>query len=90
LKRIRKREYPEALLCDVFFYDTVKEAERVEGEIARLAKELKKSAIEMDLYDHRHAAGIDLMRKIYEHLSMKASPAQRFKSMRTPQRGLFS
>jgi predicted nucleotide-binding protein len=67
LKRIRKRKYPEALLCDVFFYDTVKEAEWVEGEIARLAKELKKRAIEMDLYDHRHAAGIDLMRKIYEH-----------------------
>jgi Predicted nucleotide-binding protein containing TIR-like domain len=67
LKLIRKREYPDALLCDVFFYDSVKEAKRVENEIAGLAKELRKRAIEMDLYDDRHAAGIDLMRRIHEH-----------------------
>ena len=67
LKRFRKREYPDALLCDLFFYETVQEAEWVENQIARLAKELKDRAIEMELYDHRHAAGIDLMRRIHEH-----------------------
>jgi hypothetical protein len=36
LKRIREKKYPDALLCDVFFYDTVKEAEWVENEVARL------------------------------------------------------
>jgi predicted nucleotide-binding protein len=45
----------------------VKEANWVESEIARLAKELRKTAIENDLYDDRHAAGIDLMRSIHEH-----------------------
>ena len=56
LKRIRKREYPDALLCDVFFYDTVKEAELVETQIARLAKQLRKTAIDHNLYDDRHAS----------------------------------
>src|SRR5262249_9258934 len=28
---------------------------------------LRKTAIEQDLYDDRHAAGLDLMRRIYEH-----------------------
>jgi len=51
----------------VFFYDTVKEAELVETQIARLAKQLRKTAIDHDLYDDRHAAGLDLMRRIYEH-----------------------
>ena len=51
----------------MFFYDTVKEAELVETQIARLAKQLRKTAIEQDLYDDRHAAGLDLMRRIYEH-----------------------
>jgi len=87
LKRIRKREYPEALLCDVFFYDTVKEAERVEGEIARLAKELKKSAIEMDLYDHRH--GIDLMRKIYEHFVNEGESSPTFQIYAYTSKGPF-
>src|SRR5215831_15460471 len=32
LARIHDGEYPDALLCDIFFYDTVEEAERVEVE----------------------------------------------------------
>jgi len=78
LKRIRKRDYPDALLCDVFFYDTVKEAEWVENEIARLAKELKKTAIDMRLYDHTHAAGIDLMRSIHGHFVKEGRPRPAF------------
>jgi hypothetical protein len=33
LDRIHEKDYPDALLCDVFFYDSVEEAERVEAEI---------------------------------------------------------
>jgi len=45
LTRIHKGEYPDALLYDIFFYDTVEEAERVEKTIADLAENLKKKQL---------------------------------------------
>jgi hypothetical protein len=69
LQRIHNKEYPDALLCDVFFYDTVAEAERVEKKIDELAVALRKTANEIGVHDHRHAAGITLMRNIYEHFN---------------------
>ena len=36
LDRIHKKDYPDALLCDVFFYDSVELAEQVEAEVAAL------------------------------------------------------
>ena len=78
LERIRNREYPDALLCDVFFYETVSEAERIEKQIEQLAKELKKKAMAMNLYDHKHAAGIDLMRRVYEHFQQQGEPRPPF------------
>jgi hypothetical protein len=67
LRRIHNREYPDALLCDVFFYNSVEEAERVEGQVEQLARDLKQKALEIGANDHRHATGIVLMRRIYEH-----------------------
>jgi len=55
-----------------FFYDSVEEAERVEAEVEKLAEELKKTAQRLGAYDHRHAAGIQLMKKIYEFFGNKA------------------
>lgn len=71
LDRIHKRDYPEALLCDVFFYDSVERAEQVEAEVEKLAEQLKETAQRLGAYDHRHAAGIQLMKKIYEFFGNK-------------------
>ena len=55
LKRIVRGDLPNALLCDVFFYDTVEEAERVERKIDDLAKQLRDTAIEIGVVDHTRA-----------------------------------
>ncbi len=74
LERILKKEYPEALLCDIFFYDSVEEAEDVEKKIEKLALNLKAVAKQIGANDHTHATGIELMREIYEHFGKKAPP----------------
>ena len=74
LARIHNGEYPDALLCDIFFYDTVEEAERVEKMVADLAENLKKTAIKIGVHDHTHAVGITLMRQIYEHFKKHSPP----------------
>jgi len=71
LDQIHEKDYPDALLCDVFFYDSVEEAERVEAEIENLATQLKGTAQKIGVHDHQHAAGIQLMRKIYEFFGNK-------------------
>ena len=47
LKRIVRGDLPDALLCDIFFYDTVQEAERVERKIDALAEQLRDTANEI-------------------------------------------
>lgn len=74
LNRIHKGEYPDALLCDIFFYDTVEEAERVERTVADLAENLRKTAVKLGVHDHTHAIGIALMRQIYEHFKKQPPP----------------
>jgi hypothetical protein len=74
LRRIHQGEYPDALLCDVFFYESVAEAERVEEKIEELARMLKRTASETGLNDHGHAAGIALMRNIVEHFNKRPPP----------------
>jgi len=67
MKQINKENYPDALLCDVFFYDQVKEAERVEKEVKKLSEELKRKAKKLNANDHSRTLGISLMEQIYEH-----------------------
>ena len=74
LDRIHKKDYPDALLCDVFFYDSVERAEQVEAEVEKLAEHLKKTAQRLGAYDHRYTVGIQLMKKIYEFFGNKAPP----------------
>ena len=52
----------------------MEEAEQVEERIEELAENLRKMAVEIGVHDHRHAAGITLMQKIYEHFGNKAPP----------------
>jgi CheY-like chemotaxis protein len=74
LTRIHNGKYPDALLCDVFFYDSVEEAEHVEKSIADLAENLKRTAIKLGVHDHTHAIGIALMRQIYQHFKNRHPP----------------
>jgi predicted nucleotide-binding protein len=67
LKLIQQGQRPDALLCDVFFYDSVEEAERVEDDIAKLAQDLKGAAAKWRANDPERAKGIKLMQQIYEH-----------------------
>ena len=78
LDRIHNEEYPDALLCDIFFYSTVTEAEHVEKKVAELADDLKKTALKIGVHDHTHAAGITLMREIYEHFKKRRPPFQMY------------
>ena len=74
LSRIQNNEYPDALLCDIFFYDTEERAEQVEGQIDELAIILKDTATSIGANDHTHATGILLMQKIYEHFNRSPPP----------------
>jgi hypothetical protein len=74
MKEIRKGKRPDALLCDVFFYDTIKEAERVEEVVERLSDKLKRAATKAKANDHRRALGIDLMEEIFEHFDRQRPP----------------
>jgi hypothetical protein len=74
LSRIRNKEYPHALLIDVFFYETAERAQEVENEVAELAQKLKEAATKLGLMDHRYAAGITLMENIYDHFNKQPPP----------------
>jgi hypothetical protein len=74
LSRIHNKEYPDALLVDVFFYDTPERAQQVEEEVAKLAQGLREKAARLGLLDHRFTAGITLMDNIYEHFNKKPLP----------------
>jgi predicted nucleotide-binding protein len=67
LALIEKGECPDALLCDVFFYESVEEAERVETDVEKLAVRLKAEVTKAKASDPQRAKGIQLMRQIYEH-----------------------
>ena len=67
LALIQRDERPDALLCDVFFYETFEEAERVEGDVERLAIHLRAEASKAKANDPQRAKGIKLMQQIYEH-----------------------
>ena len=67
LRRISNKEYPDALLCDVFFYDSLDVARDVEQKIENLAEQLKKTATDIGANDHTRTIGITLMKSIFEH-----------------------
>jgi hypothetical protein len=67
LSRISRGECPDALLIDVFFYDTEEQAQKAEEDVAEQASKLREAAAKLGLLDHRYAAGITLMENIYKH-----------------------
>src|SRR5271168_3806449 len=72
MKELRKGKRPDA--CDVFFYDTIKEAKRVERIVENLSDELKRGATKAKANDHRRTLGIDLMEEIFEHFDRQRPP----------------
>jgi hypothetical protein len=71
LSRISNKEYPDALLIDVFFYDTPEQAQKVEEDVEKLADELKQKAAHLGLLDYKFATGITLMENIHRHFKQK-------------------
>ena len=74
MKELKKGKRPDALLCDIFFYNTVKEAKRVEEVVEKLSDKLRRAATEANANDHRRALGIDLMEEIFEHFDRQRPP----------------
>jgi CheY-like chemotaxis protein len=74
LDRLRKGDEPDALLIDVFFYETPERAREVEDEVAGLVENLKKKAANLGLMDHKYAAGIALMEQIHKHYKNRKPP----------------
>jgi hypothetical protein len=74
MTEIKNGKRPDALLCDVFFYDTIKEAERVEEVVEKLSHKLKRAATKAKANDHMRTLGIDLMEEIFEHFDRQRPP----------------
>ncbi len=71
MRQIRNGNYPDALLCDIFFYDTVREATRVEAQIDKLSRMLKRTAKQVNANDHSRTLGINLMQDIFRHFNRR-------------------
>lgn len=63
LARLRE-EQPDALLCDVFFYDTPEEAQAIEDRISKEVDALRRTAIAIGATEDRHLAGIALIEQV--------------------------
>ena len=58
---------PDAVLCDIFFYDTVKQAKNIENKINAKVDEMKEFAHKVLKADEeKYLAGIKLIEEIYE------------------------
>ncbi len=58
------RDRPDALLCDVFFYDTPEEAQDIEDRVSKEVEALRQTAIEIGALEDRFLVGITLMEEI--------------------------
>jgi len=74
MNRIRNNDYPDALLCDIFFFESEARAREVEEQVQRLAEELKKKASEIGVDHDKHTAGIKLMEDIFNYFDGKPPP----------------
>src|SRR6267143_708544 len=61
LQLISDGERPDALLCDVFFYDTPQQAEAIEVKITGEVVKLQHTAHDIGADEDKYLAGIKLM-----------------------------
>ncbi|USN98242.1 MAG: hypothetical protein H6810_08630 [Phycisphaeraceae bacterium] len=59
-----KKEEPDAMLCDVYFYESPERAKAVEKEVQQAAEQIRKTAKRIDADMDKHLSGIDLMEYI--------------------------
>lgn len=64
-----KHETPDALLCDIFFYDTPEGAEAIESQIQGESQKLRQTALDIGAYQERYLAGISLMETVNEQFN---------------------
>ena len=64
VRLLRTKERPDALLCDVFFYETVEKAAQVEKQIADEAAKLRQTAHEIGADGDKYLAGIALIEAV--------------------------
>lgn len=69
LALIDANERPDALLCDIFFYETPEKAEKIERRITDEAAKLSKTADEIGAATAKYLAGIDLIEAIAQKFS---------------------
>jgi len=55
---------PDAILCDIFFYDTLEEAENIEQKINFQKEKLRENAHDIGADDVKNQAGIDLIERL--------------------------
>ena len=58
------KSQPDALLCDVFFYDNVETAENIERRVHEKAEEIRKFGEEIGANKIAHQAGIPLIQTV--------------------------
>ena len=58
------RSQPDALLCDIFFYETPQIAEDMERRVREKAEEIKRFGQEIGATEIRNLAGVDLIRAL--------------------------
>lgn len=61
-----QEEAPDALLCDIFFYDTPEQAAAIERKMEEEAERMRGVAREIGATDERYQAGIDLIGKVVQ------------------------
>jgi len=74
LSCISRGQHPDALLVDVFFYDTEEQAQKAEDEVAAQADKIREATAKLGLLDHKYAAGITLMESIHAYFKKKPPP----------------
>lgn len=77
LDRLRDQQ-PDALLCDIFFYDTPEEADRMEADVKRKLEELRAFGQSIHATSERYTAGIDLIAAVRERLPESEGSPPRF------------
>ena len=65
LERLQE-EAPDALLCDIFFYDTPEQAAAIERKMEDEAERMRSVAREIGAVDEKYQAGIDLIGRVVQ------------------------
>jgi hypothetical protein len=66
-ERVARDHCPDALLVDVFFYDSLEQARRAESEVAELVDQLQEQVRRSGISEEKYKGGIKLIEQIHHH-----------------------